>query len=487
MEPIITPRTKYFCTNGYIIRTGTLATTMSENLSSSRRPWRASSSITSPVSSRSMSLAIRSRLALLNTGFVALTCAVGLFAAATPAQAQERGSQAVPAEGGLRRLTLEQLRDGRYRLPLRGDEEVPIRFHEGQGAVKYDEGATQQVRAGLAGDLVAFGDLNGDPATDAAVVVFVDPGGSGTFIHLLAILDYQGTPVQAARVFLGDRVRVQRLAIWRGRILLTVLAHGPDDGLCCPSTEIIRAFTYRTTGRQALHGGRLEPSQLLVLESPLPGESVAAGIELQGRTSTQPSGDGLAYLVYDAGGGVIGMGRIPVAADPGSPGAFVAPVSFLAGAGGPGRIEVVDMRQHDGSALARASVQVLLEAADSVRRPGPHQPAPRQIVIETPATGAAVGASVELRGWISTVPFENNLTYRVYSDGGAVIDRGWIMVEGDLGERGTFARSITLPSTHTVGTVRIEVRDVSEADGSLFASTTVQVFLTGAGSSMHRE
>ncbi len=48
-----------------------------------------------------------------------------------------------------------------------------------------------------------------------------------------------------------------------------------------------------------------------------------------------------------------------------------------------------------------------------------------------------------------------------------------------LGERGTFAKSITIPSTHTVGAVRIEVRDVSEADGSLFTSTTVQVFVIG--------
>ena len=89
--------------------------------------------------------------------------------------------------------------------------------------------------------------------------------------------------------------------------------------------------------------------------------------------------------------------------------------------------------------------------------------------------------TVELRGWISTVPFENNLTYRAYSEGGAVIDRGWIMVEGDLGKRGTFAKSITLPNIQASGPVRIEVRDVNEADGSLFASTTVQVLFTGGG------
>ena len=166
------------------------------------------------------------------------------------------------------------------------------------------------------------------------------------------------------------------------------------------------------------------------------------------------------------------MGRIPVAADLGKPATFAAPVSFLAGAGGPGRIEIVAVHQGDGSALARVSVQVLLEAADAARRPRP-----QEIVLESPVSGATVGTSVELRGWISTVPFENNLTYRVYSEGGVVIARGWIMVEGDLGERGTFAKSIALANTHAAGPVRIEVRDVSEADGTLFASTTVQVLL----------
>ena len=109
------------------------------------------------------------------------------------------------------------------------------------------------------------------------------------------------------------------------------------------------------------------------------------------------------------------MGRVPVAAGLVSAGTFTAPVDFLAGGGGPGRIEIVDVRRSDGSASARASVQVLL-AATADRRPLPQQPAPRQIVLQAPVTGTVVGAS-------------------------------------------------------------IEVRDVNEADGSLFACTTVQVFV----------
>ena len=402
-------------------------------------------------------------LARLQTGFALAVLTLGLLVVSAQTWAQQH--TAASAGGEPRRLTFEQLRDGHYRLPLLGDEETPIRFRDGQGSIRYGAGATERVEAGLVGDLVAFGDLDGDDVADAAVVVFVNTGGSGTFIHLLALRDREGTPVQAGREYLGDRVNVRSIAISGGRIFATMDAHGPGDGLCCPSIDTSRAF--------ALSAGRLAPTRALVIASPLPGETIATGVEVRGST-THPSADGLAYLVHDARGGVIGMGRIPVDADSGTLGTFAAPVNFLAGDAGPGHIEIVDVDSGDGSALARASIPILLEAAEATRRPV--QP---QIVLEAPLSGAPVGSSVEVRGWISTVPFENNLTYRVYSEGGVVIERGWIMVEGDLGDPGTFAKSITLALTDAAGPVRIEIRDVSEADGSLFTSTTVQVLSTG--------
>ena len=77
-------------------------------------------------------------------------------------------SQAAPGDRELRRLTSDQLCDGRYHLPLRGDEDTPMRLHPGRGSVKYGEGASEQVHAGLVRDLVAFGDLDGDLVVDAA-------------------------------------------------------------------------------------------------------------------------------------------------------------------------------------------------------------------------------------------------------------------------------------------------------------------------------
>lgn len=191
--------------------------------------------------------------ALLKTGGAPLVCAAALLAAAPAARAQD--AAAAPADGERLRLTLEQLRNAEYRLPLFDDEETRIRFRGGRGLITFGPGATERVHAGLTGGAAAFGDLDGDRMADAAVAVAIDPGGSGAFIHLLALVDRAGAPVQAGRAFLGDRVRVERLAVRGGQVLVTMLTHGPGEPMCCPATRVRRAFT--------LHTRRLVPTQML--------------------------------------------------------------------------------------------------------------------------------------------------------------------------------------------------------------------------------
>ncbi len=372
------------------------------------------------------------------------------------------------------RLTLEQLRNAEYLLPLLGDEDMPIQFTDGEGHVAFGEGATERVYAGIVSDTVALGDLDGDGIADAAVVLFTSGGGSGTFKYLVAVLDRDGEPVQAARVYLGDRVPVRSLSITSGQVVAKTVTHRSSDGLCCPTLEITRDF--------ALRGGELAERQGLVIESPLAGETVAGGVEVRGTTTMFPSGDGLRYLVYDARGGVIGMGALPVEGFEGSPGTFAAPVEFIAGESGPGRIEIVDVDADDGSALARTTVPLVLEATPSMYGAPPMEetrgPA-RELVLEAPLSGATVGAEIEVRGRISEMPFEKNLTYRIYDAAGTVVGESYITVEGDLDGPGTFGRSIAVTGTTAPGRLRIEVRDVSEADGSLFVSTWVEVWFAG--------
>lgn len=79
------------------------------------------------------------------------------------------------------------------------------------------------------------GDLNGDRIPDAAVILAVDTGGSGTFQTLVVVLNQKGQPEQAASSLLGDRVKIENFQIQNGQIIINMLVQGPSDPMCCPS------------------------------------------------------------------------------------------------------------------------------------------------------------------------------------------------------------------------------------------------------------
>lgn len=90
----------------------------------------------------------------------------------------------------------------------------------------------------------AVGDLDGDGAPDAAVLLSTSTGGSGSFQDLAVVLNREGVPENAAIFFLGDRVPVDRIRIVDGEIQLDLTMHGPADPMCCPSVEATRRFRF---------------------------------------------------------------------------------------------------------------------------------------------------------------------------------------------------------------------------------------------------
>jgi hypothetical protein len=101
---------------------------------------------------------------------------------------------------------------------------------------------------------------------------------------------------------------------------------------------------------------------------------------------------------------------------------------------------------------------------------------PRTITIESPANGEEVFTSVPIKGDVSIAPFENNLVYRIFDTSGIELAAGPITVAAsDPGAPGTFDAMIPLGNILSGSTIRIEVQDLSAADGSLLGMDSVEL------------
>ena len=101
---------------------------------------------------------------------------------------------------------------------------------------------------------------------------------------------------------------------------------------------------------------------------------------------------------------------------------------------------------------------------------------PRTITIESPESGMEVFTSVPMKGKVAIAPFENNLVYRIMDLSGIELSAGPITVSApDLGAPGTFDAIIPLGSVLSGSIIRIEVQDLSAADGSLLAMDSVEL------------
>lgn len=101
---------------------------------------------------------------------------------------------------------------------------------------------------------------------------------------------------------------------------------------------------------------------------------------------------------------------------------------------------------------------------------------PRTITIESPANSTEVFTSVPIKGKVAIAPFENNLAYRIYDISGIEVSAGPVSVSAsNAGGAGTFEALIPLGNVLSGTLIRIEVQDLSAADGSLLAMDSVEL------------
>ena len=152
-------------------------------------------------------------------------------------------------------LTLEQLRNAEYpsQWPSSGLAALKNGIYQERAA----PGSVTEIMVRATAQH-AFGDLDGDGALDAVILLESDPGGSGVFFDLAPVLNRGGQPLPLAPVALGDRVQVRAVGIAEdGSVSVELLKHGPNDPFCCPTLDVV--LRYRLEGDQLVNQGQ-EPN-----------------------------------------------------------------------------------------------------------------------------------------------------------------------------------------------------------------------------------
>ena len=122
---------------------------------------------------------------------------------------------APPAEA--QTLSDDALLNASYLFPTTTDWWV--RLTDGEYSETDEHGST--LRLWL--EDIVHGDLDGDGTDEAVVVIVWNGGGSGTFLSLAVVENWNGFPMHAGTIRLPERSDVQRLEVDGGRIIAHLL------------------------------------------------------------------------------------------------------------------------------------------------------------------------------------------------------------------------------------------------------------------------
>jgi heat shock protein HslJ len=137
--------------------------------------------------------------------------------------------------------TLEELKEATYRGIELAQGDVTLSKGRWKGR-QASEGDVSRPEVNLVGDLRVTGDLDGDGQEEAAVLLSVTTGGSGSFTYLAVMGRKNGKPLNLGTAPLGDRVQVRGMKIEEGRLFVDLVQPGPGDAACCPGDLATRGW-----------------------------------------------------------------------------------------------------------------------------------------------------------------------------------------------------------------------------------------------------
>jgi hypothetical protein len=148
------------------------------------------------------------------------------------------------AETAMGAVGVDTLRNIEYRSEWTASGTAPL--VDGEYSETIVPGAASKIVIKLH-ERMAFG-YTPDGQQLAVAMLIADPGGSGTFYDLAAVLFPDGKPQHVASVNLGDRVRIESLGIEDGEIVVQMIRQGPDDPMCPPHSACGCAMRCKAAG-----------------------------------------------------------------------------------------------------------------------------------------------------------------------------------------------------------------------------------------------
>ncbi len=279
--------------------------------------------------------------------------------APTPAPATESAPPPTPFLD-IPPLTQEQLMNAEYRAAFYPGETRLIKLTGGQYQNSNDPTSPDFASVTM-GEIIAFGDLDGDGASDAVVTLAENYGGTGVFVSLAAVLNRGGLPEHAASVMVDDRPKVDTLTIENGRIYLEAVIHSIEDPMCCPAFKVTQTFQLSGNALVLRRFTSFTPDgteRAITIESPVDGWEVTGNLNISGSFTIGPFENTLVYHVYDRDSKELAAGPLTVDSDGlGAPGAFtltldLTSLNYL----GPLLVTISENSMADGSLLALDSV-----------------------------------------------------------------------------------------------------------------------------------
>ncbi len=282
---------------------------------------------------------------------LATACSPRSTPAPGPASTESPPASSVPP------LTAEAVKNAQVALTtLSGDVALTYQLTDGIYIAEPDP-ATDFAQISLL-EPMAFGDMNGDGAVDAAALVAENYGGSGTFVSLVVFLNENGKPSQAAITPVDDRPMIKSVSIEAGMLALEATIHGLEDPMCCPALQTSRH--YQLDGSELVlrdFSTQTPDGKWRTIEIASQNES-GSSVELIGTITISPFENTLIYRIYDQTGAQLTAGPMMVtAAEMGGPGTFAETINLSqVPSGAKIRIEISDLNAADSSLLAMDSV-----------------------------------------------------------------------------------------------------------------------------------